>query len=143
MNEVMATEIRTELSKRSEYYIPKHRYLELYHFCLQYKDWVDDYNSLSGLSNRPASLGLFRKYRGYSNPTEKMALIKCDLAQRINLVNDVAECVGGDLAEYLLRGVTEKLSYNELRLHYGIPCCKDVYYKMYRQFFFALDMERD
>ncbi len=35
----MATKIRSEISKKKMYWLPKHRQLELVHFCLQYPDW--------------------------------------------------------------------------------------------------------
>lgn len=34
----MATKIRPVLSEKNKYYIDKHRYYELKHFCLQYDD---------------------------------------------------------------------------------------------------------
>ena len=39
----MATVIRPEISEKSKYYIDKHRYYELKHFCLQYKEWKKGY----------------------------------------------------------------------------------------------------
>lgn len=35
----MSTAIRPELSKSSKYWIDRHRYYELKHFCLQYPIW--------------------------------------------------------------------------------------------------------
>lgn len=32
----MGTVIRPEISVKNRYWLPKHRYYELYHFCLQY-----------------------------------------------------------------------------------------------------------
>ena len=42
----MATEIRPELSEKNPYWIGKHRYYELKHFCLQYPIWKKAYNAL-------------------------------------------------------------------------------------------------
>ena len=42
--------MKSELSKRNPYWIEKHRYYELRHFCLQYPIWKSSYNSLYGLS---------------------------------------------------------------------------------------------
>lgn len=52
----MATEIRPELSEKNPYWIGKHRYYELKHFCLQYPIWKKAYNALLGLSSRPNDL---------------------------------------------------------------------------------------
>ena len=43
----MATEIRPELSEKNPYWIGKHRYYELKHFCLQYPIWKKAYNAAS------------------------------------------------------------------------------------------------
>lgn len=38
----MATTIRPEIDRHSEWYISRHRYYELKHFCLQWSEWRDD-----------------------------------------------------------------------------------------------------
>ena len=38
----MSTTIRPEIDRQSRWYISKHRYYELKHFCLQYHEWRDD-----------------------------------------------------------------------------------------------------
>lgn len=38
----MATTIRPEIDRRNEWYISRHRYYELKHFCLQWHEWHDD-----------------------------------------------------------------------------------------------------
>lgn len=35
----MGTTLRAELSEKNPYWIEKHRYYELKHFCLQYPIW--------------------------------------------------------------------------------------------------------
>ena len=34
------------------------------------------------------------------------------------------------------------ISYDHLKARTGIPCCKDVYYDLYRRFFWLLSKER-
>ena len=46
----MATTIRPELSEKNPYWIEKHRYYELKHFCLQYPIWRKAYVSLNGFN---------------------------------------------------------------------------------------------
>ena len=43
----MSTLVRPVLSKRNKYYISKHRYYELKHFCLQYPEWKEEYANLA------------------------------------------------------------------------------------------------
>ena len=47
----MSRIIRPELSKSNPYYISKHRYYELKHFCLQYYEWKELYLSLDTYQN--------------------------------------------------------------------------------------------
>ena len=45
-----------ELSERNPYYISKHRYYELKHFCLQYPEWEEAMALLNGWKSRPEEL---------------------------------------------------------------------------------------
>lgn len=69
----MGTTIRPELSKKNPYWIEKHRYYELKHFCLQYPIWRQAYNSLGGLSSRQSDLAMCSSKYNMSNPTERIA----------------------------------------------------------------------
>ena len=121
----MATEIRPELSEKNPYWIGKHRYYELKHFCLQYPIWKKAYNALLGLSSRPNDLDIFVKSgQVRSDPTARCAESRVSFAKRMELV-------------------TEGLSYNALKMQYAIPCCREVYYNLYRRFFWLLSKERD
>ena len=59
------------------------------------------------------------------------------------MVEQAAIGADPDLYPYILRGVTEGLSYNALKMKYGIPCCREVYYVAYRRFFWLLSKRRD
>ena len=48
----------------------------------------------------------------------------------------------GSLGNYILKAVTEGVSYDCLRTRLDMPCCKDAYYNLYRRFFWLLSMER-
>lgn len=137
----MATKIRSELSEKNPYWIEKHRYLELKHFCLQYPIWKKAYNSLDALSGRPFDLALF-KTTEVGDPTARCAIAKAFYSERMDTVKQIATKTDKDLEKYLLLGVTEGLSYDELKARYDIPCCKDTYYECYRKFFWLLNKER-
>ena len=47
------------------------------------------------------------------------------------------------LASYILRAVTEDLSYTYLKSRLEIPCGKDMYYDRYRRFFWLLSKARN
>lgn len=138
----MATTIRPEVSLKNPYWIEKHRYYELKHFCLQYPIWKKAYHSLDGLSARPYDIEIFTDKHHISNPTEKIALAKNYYRERIDMVKKATDETNKELSKYILIGVTEGISYDILKIKFNIPCCKDTYYKMYRKFFWILNKER-
>jgi hypothetical protein len=139
----MSTTIRPELSEKNPYWIEKHRYYELKHFCLQYPIWKKAYQSLDGLSRHPNDLAIFDRGDGLSDPTARCALAKTYYAERMRLVEQAAIQSSPDLYSYLLIGVTEGVSYSILQARLHIPCCKDIYYEVYRRFFWILNRTRN
>lgn len=47
------------------------------------------------------------------------------------------------LYSYILKAVTENLSYAYLKTRLDIPCSKDTYYDRYRRFFWLLNKYRN
>lgn len=134
----MGTNLRPELSGQNKYWIEKHRYYELKHFCLQYPIWKKAYRALDGFSHKSASLGVYEKIRHISNPTADCAEARIFYSDRMSMVESVSKETDSELADYILKGVTEGISYDHLKARYNIPCCKDVYYDLYRKFFWLL-----
>ena len=54
------------------------------------------------------------------------------------MVEQAAREAAADLAEMMLRAVTEEVSYEYI----SPPCCKEVWYAAYRRFFWLLDKAR-
>ena len=142
----MGTSIRPEISKRSRYWLPKHRLYELKHFCMQYCEWRKRYVSLTGYARATELSGYERVSGGYiSDPTEREAEARLYFAARIEMVESaVKEAVCEESAFYapMLRAVTEDISYSQLNARDRIPCCSDTWYSMYRRFFWILDRKR-
>lgn len=141
----MATVIRPEISRRNEYWIDKHRYYELKHFCLQYNHWKRACLDADGFSATAsiASIGSIRSRDGVSDPTVKHALIRDACNKKIGLIEGTAIATDPVLANYILKAVTEELSFTHLKTKLGIPCGRSTYYKLYRKFFWLLDAARD
>ena len=141
----MGTDIRPEISEKNKYWISRHRYYELKHFCMQYPEWIKEYRSLIdiyGLSATSIEKERLSKTNRIQDLEFECYIRQEELSKRINLVRNTAIQAGGDLHTYILKGVTDGLTYPSLRAHFGIPCCKDVYYEMYRKFFWLLDKSR-
>ena len=141
----MGTDIRPELSGKNKYWISKHRYYELKHFCLQYPEWMEECKCLDDIYGFGAidfeKEKLSKTNRVY-DPVYECAVRKEELTSRINLVRNTAAAAGDDLCPYILKGITEGLTYSILRVKMQIPCCKDIYYELYRKFFWLLDKTR-
>lgn len=139
----MATVIRAQISENNKYYIDKHRYYELKHFCLQYREWKKAYAACndsiifaSKIENEPSS-------NIHSDLTAKYALKKLQYGSRIKLIERIAMETDDFLYPYILKAVTEGLSYPYLKTRLNIPCGRDMYYDRYRKFFWLLSEARD
>lgn len=138
----MTTVVRAEISQRNKYWIDKHRHYELKHFCLQYPGWKKAYMnfdnpsmSLSMIENVPTS-------NLPGDPTAKRAVMKTYYSEKMQLIENTAKEADRYLYEYILKAVTENLSYTYLKSKLGIPCSKDMYYDRYRKFFWLLSESR-
>lgn len=138
----MATVIRPELSTKNKYWIDKHRHYELKHFCLQYPTWKRTYRALEQLG---VTMTTFDRTPGNGAPTDvtaKYAIRKFYYSSKIDMVEKAAREADQDLYLYILKAVTEGLSYTYLKTSMDIPCSKDTYYDRYRRFFWLLNESR-
>lgn len=138
----MATLIRPEISVKNKYYIDRHRHYELKHFCLQYPLWKKSYLELEDSSISLSVIDGVRTSNMPGDPTAKRALLKTFYMERMELLESVALRTDPYLHRYILKAVTEGLSYTYLKTVMGIPCGKDMYYDRYRRFFWLLSQER-
>ena len=139
----MATLIRPEVSRKNKYWIDKHRHYELKHFCLQYPKWKKAYADLLDLSISLSKTDDVRRGSVMGNPTERCAIERSYYAERIKMVERIAMETDEYLWTYILKGVTEGVSYTYLQTKMDIPCSRDTYYDRYRRFFWLLDEARN
>lgn len=124
----MGTAIRAELSSKNKYWISKHRYYELKHFCLQYPEWKKMYSDLHD-TIIPLSIS-------------KRIAMRAIYSANVELIEKAAREADPYLYEYIIKGVTEGKSYTYMRTVLNIPCGKDMYYDRYRKFFWLLSESR-
>lgn len=135
----MSTDIRAEISKENPYWISKHRYYELKHFCMQYPEWT---RSLLAISEyRSGLMGV--KGNQQADPTAAIASRRMALSRKIDILEEAAYQTDPVIGRYILKGVISGHSYDVMKARIEIPCCKDVYYHLYRRFFWLLDRARD
>lgn len=139
----MGTMIRPELSKQHKYWIEKHRYYELKHFCLQYPLWKKAYAAIDGLSKLSHDLIVYSRSNMPGDPTGKCVELRSLYFDKMRVVEQAAFEADPDLASYILSAVTEGISYENLKSRLEIPCSKDTYYDRYRKFFWLLSRTRN
>lgn len=133
----MSTAIRPELSKKSKYWISKHRYYELKHFCLQYPEWQKEKNDIL-LALGSASLSDVLVQTEYVDSTGDKVTKLEKLNANLDLVEKCAKEADIDICKYLLMGVTKNYSCDYMIVKLGMPCGRDMYYDRYRKFFWLL-----
>lgn len=138
----MATVIRPEISTKNKYWIDKHRHYELKHFCLQYHSWKKAYAEFDDLSMPLSMIESAPTSNLPGDPTAKRAVMKALYSEKIDLIERVAKEADKYLCDYILKAVTENLSYTYLKSRLNIPCSRDMYYDRYRRFFWLLSESR-
>lgn len=135
--------IRAELSGKNKYWVEKHRYYELKHFCLQYPFWKRAYSEIDWLYGQDFNPSAYSKSNLPADPTYHLAEKRVRYFHRMEMVEQAAINADPELASYILKGVTEGASYTYLKSRLEIPCSRDTYYDRYRRFFWLLNKSRD
>lgn len=134
------TDIRPQLSRRNPYWIDRHRYYELKHFCLQYNTWKENLRNIYGIPNPNfPRVGFSQKV---SDPVLWSVELREEYRNKIHMVEDAALLASPELSVYILKAVTEGLAYENLHLIHGLPCGREMWYELYRKFFYILHRSR-
>ena len=120
----MGTKIRPSVSEKNENYISKERYYELAHFAKQYGEWQEELHKITLLP------------KGEFDPTGDTAVKEAYYLDRIAMLKKASEKV--DLGEYILEAASRGWTFEELRASRGVPCCRNEYYRLYREWFRVL-----
>lgn len=138
----MKSSVRPELSKANKYWVSKNRFYELKYFCLQYPFWKKQYEEVDGMYGRTID-SVYSRLNTPSDPTSKTVEMRSMYFDRMEAIEQAAIEADPYLASYILKAVTEGLSYNYLKTKLEIPCGRDMYYDRYRRFFWLLDQLRN
>ena len=131
--------MKTELSKKSKYYIPKHRRLELAHFCRQYPDWVNEHIWLR-FNPQNTNFDMSGVHSGgEADVTAETAMELAYLSRNMDVVSKAARATDPIVGDYIFQAAIRGLSYDELNAFQKVPCCRNEFYELYRKFFWILD----
>lgn len=129
-----------ELSSNSKWWLPKYRYLELRYFALQYPEWKRKYAELEGsvgLASRGADI-LRVNASKIADRTAEIAIQRKLLSDYMRMVEQSAMAADPELYSYILKSVTENLTFVVLKSVHGIPCERDMFYDRRRKFYWVL-----
>ena len=135
--------LKPELSVNNPNWLERHRYYELKHFCLQYPSWQKALTMLDGYSGESSPTNPFYVSTQTSDPTHTTASVRDYYTDRIEMVKRATVAADETLANYILLAVTRGYSYDTMRLRHSLPCGRDVWYTLYRRFFWNLSKLRN
>ena len=134
--------MRSQMSKKNKYYIPKERYLELLHFSRQYDSFHDQKVQLDWISySYIESAKIEGRKDGYKDRIAELAIEMSALDYKIDIIRKSAYEADPQIFSWILCGVTKGFSYEEMKFQ-GLPCGKDYYYERYHKYFYILDKKR-
>lgn len=136
----MGTNIRPTISKKNPYYISKHRFYELKHYCLQYYEWKKFKKELEDILAFDKN-GLGNNAIEWADPTGNIAVKIDSLNSKINQIDRLVVQADPFIQRYLFKAVTEGVSYTYLKTVMNIPCSKDYFYRRYRKFWWMLSQD--
>lgn len=139
----MSTTIKPELSQDNKYYISKHRYYELLHFCRQYTEFLAEKKRLIDTYVKPSlQPALCLGISAFTDRTEKWAIKLANVDDKIQLIEQTAVDADEALSGYILMSVTSGLGFDAMKARYDVPCSRNTFYDRYRKFFWLLDQRR-
>ena len=146
----MGTNYRAKISKKNKYWISKHRFYEIEHHCLQYKEWKDEYSTLSTQGVSGVDYDGMPHGTNVGNPTEGAGLRLAILKNKIDTVDETVGEIDDEITKagkpsfkkHLLVAVTnEGISYNYLDMVMGIPVGEKTYYAARRKFYWLMSQK--
>ena len=120
------------------YNISKHRYMELYHYCMQYNEWKAQLQDIEDGLHSPSE-GQTTSGGIKTDKTASLAIKRAELSAKCNMIEQTAEETDRVLKDYILAAVTnEGYTYNYLSTVKGMPCGHNLFYKLRKKFYYLL-----
>ena len=133
--------VRFTHSPNRPFYLPKNRTAELHYKCLQVPLWKQELQNLDGhitAVNYDSTGGCSGTH---SDKTADTAIRRYVLENRINLITETAQEVGGNLAPAIVENVTTGKPFYALILRDDIPYSQGILYAKRKQFYYLLSQK--
>lgn len=122
-----------------KYKISKHKFLQAYHYCLQYHEWLEELKKDITTTGTQTTDGMPKGKGELSSTTESIAIRRAELRRKCELVEQTAIEADPVLYPWILKAVTnEGASYKWLKSRLDIPCSRNTYYERRRKFYWLL-----
>ena len=122
-------------TKKSKYWTEPKLYKHAISWCLCYPLWKRELETLPDASK---AIDYAKDKVQTSNDydaTAELALKRVELEHKVNILETTARIVAPDLFEWLIKGVTEDNIMVEDLIAQGMPCGKNLYYRLRQQFY--------
>lgn len=123
--------------KKTKFWVPPEEYKLAIHWCRCYPVWLKELESLPDTSKAVTYDSDKVQTSGGYDATAELAIRRNELAKKVRLINDVAKMVTADLNEWLIKGVTENYTAEQL-IQQGMPCSRNLYYQKKQKFYYIL-----
>ena len=122
-----------------KYNISKHRFMELYYYCLQYNEWLDELKYKTD-TVRSVEITDMPATHSNSDATCSLATRRAELRKKCEIIEQTAIEADAELYQYIIKAVTnDMITFNYLQMKMDIPCGKDMWYDRRRKFYWLLD----
>lgn len=127
---------------KDKYKISKHRFLEVYHHCMQYQEWKDELHYKKDAVKSIEYGDTIRGSGGTGSSTEKLAIRRVELQKKCELIEQTAIEADADIYQYIIKAATnDYITYTYLQNVMGIPCSRNTYYSRRKKFYWLLSQK--
>ena len=128
------------MSEKSKYYLPKETFLTVVHYCKQYPLWDEELSAMTDTSKAITYDQDRVQVSPDSDPTSDLAVRRIEISKKKDVIDQTAQRVAGNLWNWIILGVCYDRPYYYLA-DKGIPCGKNLYYKLRRRFYYEMAKE--
>lgn len=134
----LTTRNRPEVSSSNKYYISKHRFYELKHFCLQYREWSSKCDIYKESIRSSSLIQVNKGITDVQDPVGDIFASIEELYTKMQMVKTACKLADEQLSGYIFEAVTRDRSFTYLQTVLEIPCSRSTFYDRYRKFYFIL-----
>lgn len=128
----------TKIRVPKKYDIGKHRFMEVYHHCMQYNEWKEELKACEDTMKARTITGM-PGAAGRGDETERLAIRRVELEKKMELIEQTAIEADPELYQYILLAVTNDwVTFRYLKQSLGMPCEQTKFYTSRKKFYYLM-----